>query len=65
MFKQVDKNKIYYPVDIPPEPKDFIEALVQKDPNLRPKSQDLLKFKLFSVYSRKAASSRLNKITNR
>ena len=43
---QVDKNKIDYPVDIPPEAKEFIEALVQKDPNLRPKSQDLLKFKL-------------------
>ena len=50
---QVDKNKINYPVDIPQEAKEFIEALVQKDPALRPKSQDLLKFKLFNLYPSK------------
>jgi len=46
----VDKNKIDYPVDLPAEAKEFIESLVQKDPNLRPKTQDLLKFKLFNLY---------------
>ncbi len=36
--KQVDKIKFEYPVDIPQQAKDFIELLVQKDPNLRPKA---------------------------
>lgn len=49
---EVDKNKIDYPVDIPPEAKEFIEALVQKDPNLRPKTHELLKFKLFNLFPR-------------
>lgn len=47
---KVDKNKIEYPVEIPPEAKEFIEALVQKDPSLRPRCQDMLKFRLFSNY---------------
>ena len=46
-----------YLVDIPQQAKDFIEALVQKDPNMRPKSQDLLKFKLFSLYPSKTNKS--------
>ena len=43
----MDKNRIDYPVDIPPEAREFIEALVQKDPNLRPRSQELLKYSFF------------------
>ena len=49
----MDRNKIDYPVDIPGEAREFIEALVQKDPNLRPKSGELLNYKLFSVYTPK------------
>lgn len=49
-FIQVDKKKIQYPPNFPPEAREFIEALMQKDPNLRPKSQDLLKFKLFTLF---------------
>lgn len=37
-------------MEVPPEAKEFIEALVQKDPVLRPKTQDLLKFKLFNIF---------------
>jgi len=33
----VDKNRIDYPVDIPAEGREFIEALVQKDPSNRPR----------------------------
>lgn len=32
-----------YPVQIPEDAKSFIELLVQKDPNQRPKCKDLLK----------------------
>ena len=34
---------------------------MQKDPNLRPKSQDLLKFKLFSLFPSKMKSSGCSK----
>ena len=34
-------------MDIPGEAREFIEALVQKDPSLRPRSQDLLRHKFF------------------
>ena len=47
---QVDKIKIDYPADMPPEAREFIECLVQKDPNLRPKSHDLLKFRFFAIH---------------
>lgn len=44
---QVDKNRIQYPVEIPDDAKNFIEMLVQKDPELRPKSRQLLKHPFF------------------
>ena len=47
-FIQVDKNKIYYPVDVPDDAKSFIEQLVQKDPASRPKCRDLLKHPFFT-----------------
>lgn len=37
-----------YPVEIPDDAKNFIESLVQKDPNLRPKCKDLLKHPFFT-----------------
>lgn len=46
----MDKIKIDFSGNIVPEAQEFIEALMQKDPNLRPRSQDLLKFKLFSLF---------------
>jgi serine/threonine protein kinase len=55
---QVDKNKIDYPVSVPAEAKEFIEALVQKDPALRPRSQDLLKYKFFGAYLPKPAKGK-------
>jgi serine/threonine protein kinase len=56
---QVDKNKIQYPIDIPKEAKDFIELLVQKDPNLRPKPTELLKHPFFSLCPPKVKSKKL------
>jgi serine/threonine protein kinase len=47
---QVDRNSIEYPPEVPAEAREFIEALVQKDPALRPKSHDLLKFRLFTQH---------------
>lgn len=40
-----------------PEAREFIEALLHKDPVMRPKSQDLLKFKLFSLFPSKTSKS--------
>jgi serine/threonine protein kinase len=54
----VDKNKIDYPVEIPPEAKEFIECLVQKDPALRPKCHELLKFKFFTMHLSKGIKSK-------
>lgn len=55
----VDKHKIDYPVEVPPEAKEFIESLVQKEPTLRPKCGDLLKFKLFSLYPAKGKGKKI------
>lgn len=49
----VDKQAIMFPADFPPEAKEFVEALVQKDPALRPKCHDLLKFSLFTLHKAK------------
>ena len=55
---QVDKNKIEYPIEIPIEAKELIEALVQKDPALRPRCQDILKFRFFTTYLPKGGKSK-------
>jgi serine/threonine protein kinase len=54
----VDKNRIDYPADFPAEAREFIECLVQKDPALRPKCNDLLKFKLFSMHLSKGLKNK-------
>jgi hypothetical protein len=55
---QVDKNRIDYPAEVPPEAREFIEALVQKDPGLRPKCSELLQFRLFSLHLGKGRGKR-------
>ena len=54
----MDKKGIDYPVNVPQEAREFIEALVQKDPALRPRSQDLLKYKFFGSYLPKGKSKK-------
>ena len=49
-------------MNIAPEAQEFIEALMQKDPSMRPRSQDLLKFKLFSMFPSKMSNSGMKKI---
>ena len=55
---QVDRNKIDYPVALPIEAREFIEALVQKDPHLRPKMSELLSFPVFNLYPRNAKAKK-------
>lgn len=43
----MDKNKIYYPVEVGEDAKSFIEWLVQKNPTQRPKCKELLKHPFF------------------
>ena len=45
-------------MNVPQEAREFIEALVQKDPALRPRSQDLLKYKFFGSYLPKGKSKK-------
>ena len=44
---QVDKNRMEFPDTLPENAKSFIESLVRKDPDERPKCKDLLKHPLF------------------
>ena len=56
---QVDKKGIDYPVNIPIEARQFIESLVQKDPALRPRSHDLMKYKFFTSFLPKNKSKKM------
>lgn len=53
--------KLDFSMKIAPEAQEFIEALMQKDPQMRPRSQDLLKFKLFSLFPTKMSNSGMKK----
>lgn len=45
---QIDKTGVPLATQIPPQARELIEALLQKDPSMRPSIDEVLNYELFS-----------------